>query len=83
MVREEPALIKPTAQRSVMNSAKATKNASFSVGEDYRILEGKENVVLRSKNQIILQMYLELSLVLDHVVVALFISHRNVKLLKF
>ena len=73
MVKEDVASIKPTAQRSVMNSAKATKNASFSVGEDYRILEGKENVVLRSKNQIILQMYLELSLVLDHVVVALFI----------
>ena len=75
MVREEPALIKPTAQRSAMNSAKATKNASFSVGEDYRILEGKENVVSRSKNQIILQMYLGLSWVLDHVVVALFIIY--------
>ena len=58
-----------------MNSAKATKNATFSVGEDYRIREGKENVVSRSKNQIILQMYLELSLVLDHVVVALFIIY--------
>ena len=75
MVREEPALIKPTAQKSVMNSAKATKNASFSVGEDYRMLEGKENVVSRSKNQIILQMYLGLSRVLDHVVITLFIIY--------
>ena len=75
MVKEDVASIKPTAQRSVMNSVKAIKNASFSVGEDYRILEGKENVVSRSKNQIILQMYLELSLVLDHVVVALFIIY--------
>ena len=75
MVREDVALIKPTVQRSAMSSAKATKSASFSVGEDHRILEGKENVVSRSKNQIILQMYLELSRALDHVVVALFIIY--------
>ena len=75
MVREDVAAIKPTVQRSVMNSAKATKNASFSVGEDYRMLEGKENVVSRSKNQIILQMYLERLRALNHVVVTLFIIY--------